>query len=76
LLSFEISQSAYGMYVKYLMAGFLVVFAVTMIIQFVAYVLSSVADIVDPLREEDEVNEIFETHAPDVTGDSEIGGEA
>jgi TRAP-type mannitol/chloroaromatic compound transport system permease small subunit len=43
LLSFEISQSGYGMYVKYLMAGFLVVFAVTMIIQFTAYVLSNIA---------------------------------
>ena len=45
LLSFEISQSGFGMYVKYLMAGFLVVFAVTMIMQFVSYILSSVADI-------------------------------
>jgi len=43
LLSFEISQSGYGMYVKYLMAGFLVVFAVTMIIQFSAYILSNSA---------------------------------
>ena len=43
LLSFEISQSGYGLYVKYLMAGFLVVFAVTMIIQFASYLLSSAA---------------------------------
>jgi TRAP-type mannitol/chloroaromatic compound transport system permease small subunit len=43
LLSFEISQSGYGMYVKYLMAGFLVVFSVTMIIQFSAYILSNSA---------------------------------
>ncbi len=39
LLSFEISQSGYGMYVKYLMAAFLVVFAVSMAIQFVSYLL-------------------------------------
>ncbi len=39
LLSFEVSQSGYGMYVKYLMAGFLVIFAVTMLIQFVSYLL-------------------------------------
>jgi len=45
--SFETSQSGYGMYVKYLMAGFLGLFAVTMLIQFVSYLLSAVADIVD-----------------------------
>jgi len=45
--SFETSQSGYGMYVKYLMAGFLGLFAVTMLIQFVSYLLSSVADILD-----------------------------
>ena len=43
LRSFEISQSGYGMYVKYLMAGFLVVFAVSMTIQFMSYFLNSVA---------------------------------
>ena len=43
LLSFEISQSGFGMYVKYLMAGFLVVFSLSMIVQFAAYVLSSAA---------------------------------
>lgn len=48
LLSFEISQSGYGMYVKYLMAGFLVVFAVTMIIQFVSYFLHNLAQLIDP----------------------------
>ena len=48
LLSFEISQSGYGMYVKYLMAGFLVVFAVTMIIQFTASVLANIAALREP----------------------------
>jgi len=43
LLNFEISQSGYGMYVKYLMAGFLIVYAVTMIIQFSSYLLHNVA---------------------------------
>jgi TRAP-type mannitol/chloroaromatic compound transport system permease small subunit len=37
LLNFEVSQSGYGMYVKYLMSVFLVVFAVTMAMQFIAY---------------------------------------
>ena len=47
LLSFEISQSGFGMYVKYLMAGFLVVFAVSMIMQFSSYFLNCVADLRD-----------------------------
>jgi len=48
LFSFEVSQSGYGLYVKYLMVGFLAVYAVSMIIQFFSYLLDSVAD----LREE------------------------
>ena len=47
LLSFEISQSGFGMYTKYMMAGFLVVFAVTMTIQFASYFLEAVADLRD-----------------------------
>jgi TRAP-type mannitol/chloroaromatic compound transport system permease small subunit len=47
LRSFETSQSGYGLYVKYLMAGFLAVFAITMLIQFVSYLLSAVADLRD-----------------------------
>ena len=43
MLSFEISQSGYGMYVKYLLAGFLVIFALSMIIQFASYMLSNAA---------------------------------
>lgn len=42
MLSFEIAQSGFGMYTKYLMAGYLVVFAVTMAIQFTAFFLSNV----------------------------------
>ena len=45
LLSFEISQSGFGMYVKYLMAGLLVVFAVSMAVQFMSYALSSIANL-------------------------------
>ena len=45
LLSFEVSQQGYGMYVKYLMVGFLVTFAVTMLIQFMSYFLESVAEL-------------------------------
>jgi len=45
LHSFEVSQSGYGLYVKYLMVGFLAVFAVSMIIQFASYLLDNVADL-------------------------------
>ena len=41
---FEVTQSGFGMYVKYMMAGFLGVFAISMMIQFVAYLLDAVAD--------------------------------
>ncbi|MEL6298866.1 MAG: TRAP transporter small permease subunit [Pseudomonadota bacterium] len=44
-LSFEVSQSGFGMYVKYLMASFLGVFAVSMMLQFCAYLMEAVADI-------------------------------
>ena len=43
MLNFEISQSGFGMYVKYLMAGLLVVFALSMAAQFAACFLESVA---------------------------------
>ncbi len=45
LLSFETSQSGFGLYVKYLMAGFLAVFAISMMVQFTSYFLSSVANL-------------------------------
>ena len=51
--SFETSQSGYGMYVKYIMAGFLGVFAVTMLIQFVSALMGAVADIVGEPGHED-----------------------
>jgi len=44
LLALEVTQSGFGMYIKYLMAAFLAVFAVTMMIQFSAYFLESVAN--------------------------------
>jgi TRAP-type mannitol/chloroaromatic compound transport system permease small subunit len=44
LLIFETTQTGFGMYVKYWMAGFLGIFAVTMLIQFAGYFLEGVAD--------------------------------
>lgn len=45
LLAFETTQSGFGLYVKYLMAGFLAVYAVSMLVQFAGYFLSNVADL-------------------------------
>lgn len=44
LLTLEVTQSGFGMYIKYLMAGFLAVFAVSMAIQFCGYFLEGIAD--------------------------------
>lgn len=44
LLNWEVSQSGFGLYTKYLMAVYLAVFAVIMMIQFVAMLLEAVAD--------------------------------
>lgn len=44
LLIFETTQTGFGMYVKYWMAGFLGVFAISMLIQFMGFFLESVAD--------------------------------
>ena len=44
VFNFEVTQSGFGMYVKYMMAGFLGVFAVSMMIQFVSYLMDAVAD--------------------------------
>ncbi|MEM1314846.1 MAG: TRAP transporter small permease subunit [Pseudomonadota bacterium] len=45
MLKFETTQTTTGLFVKYLMAGYLGVFAVTMLIQFCALLLESTADI-------------------------------
>ncbi len=45
LANFEVSQSGFGMYTKYLMAGFLGVFAITMLLQFIAQFLEACADL-------------------------------
>ncbi len=43
LLSFEISQSGFGMYTKYLMAAYLIIFAISMAIQFVSFTLVNIS---------------------------------
>ncbi len=39
LLNFEVTQQGFGMYVKYLMSGFLVIFALSMLFQFSSYII-------------------------------------
>lgn len=46
IVNFEISQTGTaGMFIKYQMAAFLAVFAITMLIQFVSYLFEAVADL-------------------------------
>ena len=45
LLAWETTQTGFGMYVKYLMAGFLGIFAISMMIQFVSYMMDAIADL-------------------------------
>jgi TRAP-type mannitol/chloroaromatic compound transport system permease small subunit len=44
LLLFETTQTGFGMYVKYWMAGFLGIFGISMLLQFAGYFLEGVAD--------------------------------
>jgi TRAP-type mannitol/chloroaromatic compound transport system permease small subunit len=45
LLVFETTQTGSGMFTKYLMAGFLAIYAISMMIQFVAVLFGAVADV-------------------------------
>ena len=45
VLAWETTQTGFSMYVKYMMAGFLAVFAISMMIQFVSYMMDAVADV-------------------------------
>jgi len=47
ILVFETTQTGFGMYVKYFMAGFLGVFAISMMLQFVSSLFDAVADMRD-----------------------------
>ena len=39
LLNFEVTQQGFGMYVKYLMSGFLIIFAISMLFQFASVII-------------------------------------
>lgn len=45
LLSYEVTQSGYGLYVKYLMAGFLLIYALSMLIQFFSFFLENMGKV-------------------------------
>lgn len=60
LLSFEVTQAGFGLYVKYMLAGYLLVFAVTMLLEFMASLLSNAGVL---LEEQD---------APKSTGESDV----
>ena len=58
MMNFETSMSGFGMYVKYLMAAFLVIFALSMLFQFTAYLLNSMADVEENLSDDDASEEV------------------
>ena len=43
MLNYEVTQSGFGMFVKYFMASFLIVYSLSMLLQFVAYAMRSAA---------------------------------
>ena len=53
MLNFETSMSGFGMYIKYLMAAFLLVFALSMLLQFTSYLFNSLADLTEASPEKD-----------------------
>jgi TRAP-type mannitol/chloroaromatic compound transport system permease small subunit len=68
LLTFEVTQSGYGLFTKYLMAGFLLVYALSMMMQFTSYVLSSAATLMG------EVEPDISPSAPASPGLTSAGG--
>ena len=53
LLSFEVYQQGFGMYTKYLMVGYLIVFSVCMLVQFMGYFLKCTAELLGEEIEEE-----------------------
>ena len=50
-------MSGFGMYIKYLMAAFLLVFALSMLLQFTSYLFNSMADLSEASPEKDSPKE-------------------
>jgi len=62
LNNFEVSQSGFGMYTKYLMAGYLGIFAISMLIQFVSQLFDARADMRNDPGAPEPVSEELATH--------------
>ena len=62
LLSYEVTQAGFGMFVKWLLAGFLYVFAISMLVQFAGYFLANAAVL---LRQPDAVPVSGDAHGSD-----------
>ena len=60
LLTFEVTQAGFGLYVKYMLAGYLLVFAITMLLEFMASLLSNAGVL---LEEADAPKSIAESDA-------------
>ncbi len=60
LLSFEVTQAGFGLYVKYMLAGYLLVFAITMLLEFMASFLSNAGVLLE------------EADAPKSIGESDV----
>jgi len=58
LLSYEVTQNGYGMFVKYLMAGFLMIYAVSMMVQFIGYFLSNASVLLEETSSEQQVEKV------------------
>ncbi len=54
LINFEISQSSYGLFIKYLMAAYLIVFAVSMLLQFSSVLLKHAAILAEEVEVRDD----------------------
>ncbi len=68
LLSFEISQSGFGLYTKYLMAAYLMIFALTMAIQFVSFFLTNMAKFINHQGDSLELGKMPESTRQKVEG--------
>lgn len=47
ILNFEVTQQGFGMYVKYLMSGFLIIFAISMLFQFASVIIKELNTLED-----------------------------
>ena len=61
LLNFEVTQQGFGMYVKYIMSGFLIVFALSMLFQFSSFLVAQL----NVLEQDDNASENAPENVPE-----------